>query len=334
MAEPSFDLESCRRAARGAAHFLKDSILSGRYGLACRGSDGAVRFSHDKGHVFVGFFLARALGVDVGEIERSLLLVRILSEENEGLWGFSPPAPYVGPEHAHFVVDADDTAYVLRTLRQFGVNRSPARLLQFHRIGAGGFVTFAAKEEAALVFEPRFENNLDLHPEVNANVFLCLEGTNFSPYIRFDMVSRAQSAEGWWRSYFYPSRYFATHLFLELAAGKDFLADAAERGVGFLLRSQGALGGWGDPADPYETALALAGLAAMGRFEEPYRRGARFLLGCRQEDGGWRTDRVVWEYHDRGGDVWRAFDEHRAMTTALVLWALRPLLGGPAQAIV
>jgi hypothetical protein len=50
------------------------------------------------------------------EIDRTLILVRILSEENEGMWGFSPPGPYHRDEFRVFHVDSDDTAYAMKLL--------------------------------------------------------------------------------------------------------------------------------------------------------------------------------------------------------------------------
>src|SRR5947209_9522936 len=71
-----------------AAAFLRDRLRSGAYGLAWVGSDGAPRFSDNKGHVFVASFIAEAMTGLFDEIDRTIVLVRILSEEDQGLWGF------------------------------------------------------------------------------------------------------------------------------------------------------------------------------------------------------------------------------------------------------
>jgi hypothetical protein len=78
-----------------AAAFLRERLRSGAYGLACVGSDGAPRFSDNKGHVFVASFIAEAMNGVFDEIGRTIVLVRILSEEDNGLWGFSPPGPTI-----------------------------------------------------------------------------------------------------------------------------------------------------------------------------------------------------------------------------------------------
>ena len=185
--DPNRSSESERRAVG----FLKSQIGAGNYGLKCLGSDGSPRFSHDKGHAFSGYFLSSALGGEISEVERSILIVRFQSEEYRGLWGYSPPAPYVSPSYWKFLVDADDTAFVIRTCRALGLHKSSTRLFSFHRkswlrvlaknglewlLGRwgpkGGFRTFASWVRARLVFEPAPANNLQIHPEVNLNVFL------------------------------------------------------------------------------------------------------------------------------------------------------------------
>jgi hypothetical protein len=129
-------------AVSKAAAFLRNRLRSGSYGLACVGSDGAPRFSDNKGHVFVASFIAEAMTGLLDEIDRTIILVRTLSEENEGVWGFSPPGPYHSDKHRVFHVDSDDTAYVIRTLRRLGVNRPPNCLVRFYRESEQLFVTF------------------------------------------------------------------------------------------------------------------------------------------------------------------------------------------------
>ena len=116
-----------------AAAFLRERLRSGAYGLACIGSDGSPRVSNDKDHVFVAAFIADAMTGLFDEIDRTIVLVRILSEENGGLWGFAPPMSFHDDAVRVFHVDADVTAYVLRTLRRLGANRNPECLAQFYR---------------------------------------------------------------------------------------------------------------------------------------------------------------------------------------------------------
>lgn len=70
--------------------FLKQQLRAGRWSLSGHGSDGTPRFSHEKGHLFSAFFISQALEGGLDETERTLLLVRLLSEEAGGHWGYSP----------------------------------------------------------------------------------------------------------------------------------------------------------------------------------------------------------------------------------------------------
>src|SRR5689334_16010719 len=86
--------------ARGAT-FLKQRLRSGEYDVARRNEDGARRFHHGTGHVVVAYFLSEAMLELLDEIDRNVMLVRILSEENGGAWAYS---------RAYDLVDSDDTA--------------------------------------------------------------------------------------------------------------------------------------------------------------------------------------------------------------------------------
>lgn len=313
-----------RTAFEAAARFARAALLEGRYGLACRGSDETIRFSDNKGHVFTGFFLARAFGGRLNEIERTILLVRILSEENGGSWGFSPAHPYVGPEHRHFIVDSDDTAYVLRTCRLLGANRACDGLLRYHRESCRAFVTFDAGQAAALSSSPAFENNLACHPEVNANVFLCLAETHHAGYVNDDLIDAWQDRSGYWPAYFYPSPYFATALFTELLVARGRGASAAaEQARRFLADEQAPDGSWSAAGDLHETALALEAACHLSLAPDRLAAAAEFLLSRQDPDGAWRSPSAIWRYPDRGGDVWTAFDEHGTYVTARCAYALR-----------
>ena len=303
--------------------FLRECLRSGHYGLACRGSDGAPRFSDNKGHVFVASFMVEAMTGLLDEIERTIVLVRILSEENEGVWGFSPPGPHHGEETRVFHVDSDDSAYVIRTLQRLGVNRAPQCLLRFYRAPERLFVTFDAPGATALSLAPSPRNNLLAHTEVNANVFLALRGTHLEQFVNYEMLLQAQDERGFWQSYFYPNPLFATLLVLDLTHGHPAFAAATERALAFIVAAQNADGSWGSDGDPYATALAVAALAAHPQHAATMRRGVEHLLAKMAADGSWTSRACVWEFHMSEQDVWRAYDTQRAYVTARCLIALR-----------
>ena len=337
---------SCLIAAKDrAVKFLKTQLSDGNFGLTCKGSDGQPRFSHQKGHVFSGYFIARALGHDISETDRALLVSRIMSEEYKGLWGYSPPAPYVSRTHAKFVVDADDTSFAIRTCRQLGLHKSSDRLIVFHRNGwsrwlgkfglsrllpksvaRGGFRTFASRTRASLVFDTTRLNNLQLHSEVNLNVFLALQGTDLENAIDDRLICETQHEDGYWHSYFYPSRYYATWLALELIRDQPAFNALRIRAHKFLLSSQGKDGTWGDRGDPYETALACCALAACDETGASITEAVLFFLKSQLDDGSWATGRKIWEFLQTEDDVWQAFDSNRVITTSLVLCALRQVM--------
>ena len=309
-----------------ATAFLRERLRSGAYGLACVGSDGAPRFSDNKGHVFVASFLTEAMSGLLDEIDRTIILVRILSEENEGVWGFSPPGPYHKDDSLVFHVDADDTAYVLRALRRLGVNRPPRCLVRFYRERERLFVTFDAPGPASLVTEASPRNNLLAHPEVNANVYLALRGTHLEELIDHALLLGAQDERGFWPSYFYPSALYGTRLVLELLHDDEQFAPAVARALSFIAGSQNADGSWGAGGDPYETALAVIATASFPAYAAATRRGVEYLLTSMAADGSWTSRGCIWEFNADGRDVWRAYDVHGAFVSALCTTALRRCL--------
>ena len=324
-------------AITSGRRFLKDQLRAGSCKLSCHGTDGGARFSHDKGHLFAAFFVSQALAGDLDEVERSLLLVRLLTEEADGHWGYSPRAYAPGVEQDPHLVDADDTAFALRTFRRLGVYRSPKSLLHFFRSRrlwslAGleheqGFVTFATDHKASLAHEVAQEHNFDMHPEVNANVFLALMDSDEQHYIRSSVVGRSQATDGSWHSYFYPSKFYATSLFMDLIGRLGGFEDQERLTLSFLADSQNPDGSWGKPGNPYETALALKAYGSRSGCDEIAARGLAYLQDTQREDGSWHHDGDIWEFHAGEGDAWRSRDTNNVITTSLCVDALAQSAG-------
>jgi hypothetical protein len=310
-----------------AAAFLRDRLRSGSYGLAAVGSDGAPRFPDDKGHLFVAWPITEAMTGLLDEIDRTILLVRILSEEQDGVWGYQSPGMLYTAETLPFLVDSDDSAFAFRTLRRLGVNREPKALMRFYRESERLFVTWDTPGPTSLTAESALRNNFLAHPEVNANIFLALRGTHFEEFVNYDMLLQAQDERGFWKSYFYPSPLYATLLVLDLTRGNAAFASATERALSFIVGSQNADGSWGSNSDPYETSLAVAALAGHQAHAAATRRGVEYLLSTIAGDGSWTSGACVWESHWNEHDIWRGYDTQRAFVSARCLIALRRVAG-------
>jgi hypothetical protein len=310
-----------------AAAFLRQRLRSGAYGLAAVGSDGTPRFPDDKGHIFVACPIAEAMTGQLDEIDRTIILVRILSEEQDGVWGYQSPGLLYNDETRPFLVDSDDSAFAIRTLHRLGVNREPKGLMRFYREPERLFVTWDTPGPTSLTSESALRNNFQAHPEVNANIFLALRGSQFEKYVNYEMLLHAQDPRGFWKSYFYPSTLYATLLVLDLTRDNPVFASATERALSFILESQNADGSWGSDSDAYETALAIASLAGHQAHAAAIQRGVKYLLSTMAQDGSWKSRACVWESHWNEQDIWRGYDNHRTFTTARCLIALRRAAG-------
>jgi hypothetical protein len=300
-------------AAGQGASYLRKAVREDRYHLACRASDGSACPVHGTGRVFAGFFIASAIGDLFSPGERQKITDRMDAEEQHGVWAYMPHAP----------VDADDTALVIRSYRMLGMNAAPDGLLRFHDKQARAFTTFDVQGPAALVWEPSTMGNHGIHPEVNANIFTLLADTGLSGLINDELIVRAQTPQGWWRSYFYPGHYYATYMNLGLLCQTGRCRDAREKGIAFLHASQNRDGSWGGV---YDTSLALNALAVCGVFDDAFRRGITWLSVQQKPDGSWRDEHTpLWEYiySDDPKVVWRAYDTDGVVTTALAVKALR-----------
>jgi Squalene-hopene cyclase C-terminal domain len=311
-----------------AAAFLRERLRSGSYGLAAVGSDGTPRFPDDKGHIFVAASVAEAMTGLLDEIDRTIILVRILSEEQEGgVWGYQSPGMLYTDETRPFLVDSDDSAFAIRTLHRLGVNREPKSLMRFYREPERLFVTWDTPGPTSLASESALRNNFRAHPEVNANIFLALRGTHWERFVNNDVLRQAQDERGFWKSYFYPNPLYGTLLVLDLTRRNPAFAAATGRALSFIVGAQNVDGSWGADSDPYETALAVAALAGHEAYAAATRRGMAYLLSTMAADGSWASGACVWEAWWNDHDLWRGYDTHRAFITARCLIALRRAVG-------
>lgn len=201
--------ENILSAIRSGTDFIRKQLLSGNYGLSCLGKDGNPKFSHDKGHLFSAFHIVDALSDDLNEMERTIILMRILSEEYNGQWGYSPRGYYNETGNNPFFVDADDTAFALRTLRALDIYRSNdvltnyKRICRYNDVYFPAFVTFITDMKGKkMETVPSSQNNLQIHPEVNANIYHVLLDSNNEHLISEQLIKASQQQDGSWSSFF------------------------------------------------------------------------------------------------------------------------------------
>jgi len=295
-----------------ACDFLRMQLEAGRDTLAIFATDGSACPITGLGRMFTGFWLTRALLGRLSPHEHQAVISRILHEQRNLMWGDCLEAP----------VDADDTAFALRTLHQLDAPFSDRGLLSFYQNETRLFPTFQTRTLCRLVTSVAPLNNLQAHPEVLANIYACLWDRNRRAYIDAEIIESAQNKSGDWPSYFYPSRYYATYLYLELLARMNRCLASVARAIRFLSDTQQACGAWGHPLCPYETALAVNGLLCHSGGLPKGEASIRYLLDTQLCDGSWRTDRVIWFYRMSDSVDWEACDIHRVAVTAICVIAL------------
>lgn len=302
-------------AAQGTS-CLKEAVSANRYHLDCNASDGSACPVHATGHVFAAYFIADAIADALSSEEKRILTGRMDAECRGGVWGYMLYAP----------VDSDDTTFVIRTYKILGREMMADSLLRFYDKEGQAFTTFDGRGKASLVFEPSVINNHSFHPEVNANIFSLLADTPLSCLIHDEIILRAQTDQGDWRSYFYPGSFYATYMSLSLLCKTGRQEDARNKGIAFLRRSQNADGSWGKAGGPYETSLAINALAACGVLDSVFKKGIFRLLAQQSPDGTWKDETIViwaYTYSQKPLVIWRAYDTGGVVTTALAVKALR-----------
>ena len=319
-----------KRAVRNGTRFLNTQVLSGKYGLACLGSSGDRKFSDQKGHLFCIYFLLNGLGPDLSELVRTIFITRILSEESAGQWGYSPRAYYIEGAESQYFVDADDTAFALRSLRKMGIFNNTDAFDTYHVDAHLGhtslplFRTFLSKiVSPRITTSPSTENNLMIHPEVNANILQFLYGTDKELFLNELFITELQETTGLWPSYFYPVEFYGTYMFISLINTYGIGEASKQKAINGIIQTQKTDGSFGSSNDPLATAFALRSLQIAGYNGEPLQQGIRFLLKSQKFNGCWMSNSEIWKFHHDDGDVWTAFDTNHILTTSMCLSVIR-----------
>ncbi len=158
-------------------------------------------------------------------------------------------------------------------------------------------------------------------------------------------VRNAQSSEGYWNSYWWTGRLYATSHSLKALTMKGEQADVDRivRGQRWIAQAQLPDRSWSDsPVQEsgwaFSTALAVSGLLAAPKvdFEPQIENGVRWLLGHQLVDGSWVSNHILRIPYPWSKDPWnqqhwkvdgRAVsaviqDHRRLFTAATVLSAL------------
>lgn len=318
-----------QRAISKGSKFLADQILSGNYGLACHGQFGNTKFSDQKGHLFSIFFILEAMKQELPEIIRTIFLTRILSEETNGNWGYSPRAYYVETKANPYFVDADDTAFALRSLREMGLYRTPDPFDSYRvETSVSGetaylYRTFLSDEKPSITSSPSALNNLMVHPEVNANVFQFLRGTEQEHPSAEQFASDVQQGDGLWSSYFYPLQFYGTWMFLSMLNTYEVGQHLMQSTVRGVLNYQNSSGSFGKGQDPLSTALALRCLQLAGYSGHAVDTGVKYLIKTQSRSGSWISREEIWKFHHEDGDVWTATDSNNVICTSMCVSVLK-----------
>ncbi len=173
------------------------------------------------------------------------------------------------------------------------------------------------------------ENRM-LHPEVNLNVFRLLKLAGWGDVVNYDLVADSFSSAGHAHSYYYPSKYYATWLAIDLVSQIDEFKEEVDGAVTFVKETQNPDGSWGEEGNPWDTVLAMNALISAGLGREALERGAEYLFALQSDDGMWYSQNTIWVYpFDLGGDpgVWSSYDSSGVLTTSLAIIALEGMEG-------
>jgi hypothetical protein len=301
-----------------ARDFLCDALASSRCHDSCHANIGMPPSAHSSS-VFLAYFVARALAASGGidAAARSVLLSYLQQARKGASYSYDTLAP----------IDADDTAFALRTLVLLGSDLSTDDILS----GLAPFTsqlswqTFCGPTPPLFMWMTDYINDLSVfgfHPEVHLNVSLLLHETGhpFKPYPPVPLRNGLPA------NYHYPSHNYCGWLACELHAAQPQEVAGIESA---LLARQLPDGRWPAVTDGFtasqETALALLALSDVAYASAAGRNGIDFLLAQQRADGSWPGG-TLWTFRvpGTGGRViWSSIDSMSIVATSLSIMALK-----------
>ena len=303
-----------------AENFLSQRVLDGAYGLECKDEYRKYTRLNGKGQIVSACFVAEALRDRMKEPVRTTLLVRILSEEISGLWGYTPRGYRITNANEPFLVDADDTAFAIRAMKALEVYKTPKRVLTFFNTQLDAFSTFKSKSVNTEYSQVQNEKmHFAFHPEVNANVLTALHGTDFEKKVSAAWVNKWQNEMGFFESYFYPGHFYSTATFVNYLRHYPEYWFNITKAADYMAAIQNKDGSWGEFGNAAYTAWALMVLYSQtAQYETNIRKAVEYLASSQNEDGSWQNNNVFWQFYNTEHNVfWYARDINHIITTSL-----------------
>jgi hypothetical protein len=268
------------------------------------------------------FFTALALQKTGGVPEPVKVRLRtILSNAQKGSsYGYDVKAP----------VDADDTAFALRTRLLLGDTVTPEEVvaaLEPFRCGDSWF-TFPAKIPEGITppFYSVYQGAVSVvgpHPEVHLNILALyqeLYGTAVSRILPLPLQ------QGVPVSYFYPSSFYGAWLYNMLCRQME-LEDTTLKSAVLRMRKQD--GSWPGCENGFsevqETAIAMLTLYSFASYSESDDAVLKYIIKQQQADGSFPGG-TLWKYQfptESDSACWSAVDSNSIVSTGCVVLALQ-----------
>jgi hypothetical protein len=300
--------------------YLTAKIASDEYYLNCKSNNLQVPCPvSSSGKIIPAYYMINMFSIDnsVTQEIRNQIIKMLNHESKDFLWGYSLNSP----------ADLDDTSLAMQTLILLGIPQNIAILTPFHNRKMNAYSTFANQINPKPITDPSVENNVGIHPEINASAYNLFHMLNLSTKINYNLLVKFQTKQGYWPGYFYSGHFYSTYLNMKLLCAARPQSKQTLLGLQFIKSSQHANGSWGNPANAYDTALALNTLLDCGAVAG-VEKGTIYLLSQQNDKGYWTTETSIWsyKYKDFPAIVWFAYDDQHVLTTALSLSALKKYL--------
>ncbi len=296
--------------------FLLARIRSGE--LATRAPDDCPHKNWDwMGEPYLALNSVMAMNDHLDDIDRARLGARILQLQEQGTWDYT---------HGGRGADVDTTASAIRALDRLGQHVELTGLHSFHDPGSGLFNTFKTPgERLGLCLPPQsLDRHFGAHPCVLPNVWLLLHERKQLSNIEPGILRGILGQDGLWPSYFYPSRYYATRLYVELltAMGANYNT-LLKPTLDTLLTCEPTP----SPTQNAEIAISLLHLKPcftnqLDEIQVKVKELVNSLRSMQFNDGSWAGE-TIWEFmHRTHPEPVKGYDCFRVHATALCVRAL------------